>query len=293
MLTAASAETISGAILRHVLLARQVPGELESIALNLPRLDRHVRAAWGTAEQVRDALQRETCDDAVSLQLLMVPDTDVRAVSSSDLNAVESLRLWVLEDASAAAPAPLLIQLQGVLICVGAQRIAVSGTVERMTAVTGACLEFFWLQREVQGLEQRIDERWQELDEDTSAAFEVLDSMLERRACLQERFQRMIAAKARVAKLAPLIECPVIYPPTLASQAAERLREKSRLSERLEHLREQLDVFERVYELCAQRLSDFTSSRKSHHIEWIIVVLLAFEVLLLVIDLLGTLTDTQ
>ncbi|MFM8477656.1 MAG: hypothetical protein ACKOEO_17885, partial [Planctomycetaceae bacterium] len=113
MLTAASAETISGAILRHVLLARQVPGELESIALNLPRLDRHVRAAWGTAEQVRDALQRETCDDAVSLQLLMVPDTDVRAVSSSDLNAVESLRLWVLESASAAAPAPLLIQLQG------------------------------------------------------------------------------------------------------------------------------------------------------------------------------------
>jgi len=45
--------------------------------------------------------------------------------------------------------------------------------------------------------------------------------------------------------------------------------------------------------LCAQRLSDFTSSRKSHHIEWIIVGLLAFEVLLLVIDLLGTLTDTQ
>lgn len=293
MLTAASAETISGAILRHVLLARQVPGELESIALNLPRLDRHVRAAWGTAEQVRDALQRETCDGAVSLQLLMVPDTDGRAVSSSDLNALESLRLWVLEDASASAPAPLLIQLQGVLICVGAQRIAVSGTLERMTAVTGACLEFFWLQREVQGLEQRIDERWQELDEDTSAAFEVLDSMLERRACLQERFQRMIAARARVAKLAPLIECPVIYPPTLSSQAAERLREKSRLSERLEHLREQLEVFERVYEQCAQRLSDFTSSRRSQQIEWIIVALLAFEVVLLVIELLGTLTDTQ
>ena len=293
MLTTGSAETISGAVLHHVFMAKQVPAELESISLGLPRLDRHVKAASGSAEQVREALRQQTRGDALALQLLMLSEPDGRTVTSGELQAVDWLRLWVMGDDHAVAPSPLLIQLQGVLIYVGLQRVAIAGTTERMRAVTGATLEFFWLQSEVQRLEESIDGRWQELDEDTPAAFELSDSMLDRREVLQQRFRRMIEARALLARLTPAIACPVIYPPTLASQAAERLREKSRLTERLEQLREQLELFERVYELCGQRLSDFISSRKSHLLEWIIVVLLGFEVLLMMIDLLGTLTKTQ
>ncbi|MEI7702714.1 MAG: hypothetical protein WCK86_23160 [Planctomycetia bacterium] len=181
-----------------------------------------------------------------------------------------------------------MIQLQGVLICAGPGRVAISGVEERIRAVTGAALEFFWLDSEVRRLERVTGERWEELEEDTPAAFELTESLLNRREQLQARFQQMITSKTAVARLAPMIECPATYPPTLSSQAGERLREKSRLGDRLQFLREQVEVFEKVYELCGQRVSDFVSSRKSHLLEWIIIVLLAFETLLLVVDLLGT-----
>ncbi len=295
MQTSTTPEILSGAVVRHVLLAKQIPQQLELISTGLPGLERHLQAGIGSSEQVQEALLQQNAgggSGGVALQLLTLAETADNAGNAFDLQMLDALRFWVHGDAASAGPAPLLIQLQGVLICAGPQRIALAGTAERMTAVTGATLEFVWLQMEVSRLEQQIDERWPELDEDTPAAFELSAAMLERRERLQRRFQQMIAAKALLARLAPRIHCPVIYPPTLASQAAERLREKSRLSERLEHLSEQLEVFQQVYELCSQRLSDFISSRKSHMLEWIIVVLLTFELLLLALDLLSRLTTT-
>ncbi|MEY3173426.1 MAG: hypothetical protein RLZZ436_1340 [Planctomycetota bacterium] len=287
------AEAISGAIIRHVLLAGRVPEGLEAIDLGSRRLERRVRAAWGSADELRKALRRAEISEGLTLQLLTLSEPIVGTEYSLDVSALEALRSWASGGGSAMDQPPLLIQLQGVLICVGSDRIGLAGASERIAAVEGATLEYFWLHAEVSGLEQRIDDRWCELDEDTAVAFELSVATLDRREQLRQRFQQMIAAKALLARLAPLIECPVIYPPTLSSQAAERLREKSRLGERLQHLREQLEVFERVYELCGQRMSDFISSRRSHLLEWIIVVLLSFELLLMVIDWLGTLTETQ
>ena len=94
--------------------------------------------------------------------------------------------------------------------------------------------------------------------------------------------------RAQLARLAPQIECPPVYPPTLVSQVGERLREKARLSERLQFVREQVDVFEKVYEMCGQRVSDFMSSRTAHTLEWVIIILLAAETILLIVDLLSS-----
>ena len=58
------------------------------------------------------------------------------------------------------------------------------------------------------------------------------------------------------------------------------------IEERHDALSSQLDVFERVYEQTAQRISDFTTAQQSRTLEWIIIVLLAAESLLLLIDLL-------
>lgn len=291
--TTSFTETISGAVIRQILLSRQIPEGFEGLALGLRKLQRSVLAGVGTIAEIQAALSRKEFSEGRTLQLLTLSEPVAEAGVLLEPGRAERLRIWVSGDDGVVDHAPLLIQLQGVTICVGAERIAITGATERMTAVTGATLDFFWLHSEVQQLERRIEERWPELEEDTPGAFELSDSMLSRRERLQVRFQQMISAKALLARLAPFIECPVIYPPTLASQAAERLREKSRLGERLQHLREQLEVFERVYELCGQRMSDFISSRRSHLLEWIIIVLLSFELLLMVLDLLGTLTETQ
>jgi uncharacterized Rmd1/YagE family protein len=69
----------------------------------------------------------------------------------------------------------------------------------------------------------------------------------------------------------------------------ERLRERTRLAERTEVLGGQLELFERVYELCGHRASEFTLSRKSLTLEWVIIILLAVQTLLAIIDLLSNL----
>ncbi|MFN9718651.1 MAG: hypothetical protein ACK58L_08165 [Planctomycetota bacterium] len=284
-------EQFHGAVIRLVLLSHQIPAGWETSAIGSRAFRQQVQVGFRIADRI---LLPETASDSPqhSLMLLTLPDTTPAADFSAHQPATESLRRWVAAGDPSEDAVPMLIQLQGVLMCVGTNRAAVSGSPERIQSVTGAVLEHFWLQTELQQIEHQTASRWSELEEDTPAAFEWTDAMLARREQLQQRFQTMIIVKAKLARLAPLIESPAAWPPTLASQAAERLREKSRLPDRLQFLRDQLDVFERVYELCGQRMSDFISSRKSHTLEWIIVVLLAFETLLLVVDLLGTLTTT-
>lgn len=285
-----NSETIPGSAIQTVVLGPRLPDGWEATTIGSRAFRELVRAAFRPPQGTEHPVLP---DESRTLLLLTLPDATPNADFSTDQPAVESFRAWVRAGDSSEESLPMLIQLQGVLICVGRDRIAISGSPERIQSVTGAALEYFWLQSELERMEQRTAGRWSELEEDTPAAFEVIEPMLERRRQLQQRFQQMISEKARLARLAPLIECPPVWPPTLASQAGERLREKSRLPDRLQFLRDQLEVFERVYEMCGQRISDFISSRKSHTLEWIIVVLLAFETLLLAVDLLSTLSGTE
>jgi uncharacterized Rmd1/YagE family protein len=68
---------------------------------------------------------------------------------------------------------------------------------------------------------------------------------------------------------------------------AESLRAQARVEERLDTVDGQLEVFEHVYELAAQRLGEFRASRKEQHLEWAIIALLAAEVVMFLLDLLG------
>jgi len=98
----------------------------------------------------------------------------------------------------------------------------------------------------------------------------------------------IIGLRSRMVRMAPHIQCPHVFPPTLASQISERMREKSRVAERLEFMREQIEVFEKFYEMCSQRASDFVANRTSHMLEWVIILLLAAETILLVVNLLSS-----
>jgi uncharacterized Rmd1/YagE family protein len=96
-----------------------------------------------------------------------------------------------------------------------------------------------------------------------------------------------------MARIGPYVHAPHMYPPTLASQISERLRERTRMMHRHEFLDEQLEVFHTVYESCAQRSSDFMLARSGHTLEWIIIVILLVQTLFSVVEILaGTGTGT-
>ncbi len=62
-----------------------------------------------------------------------------------------------------------------------------------------------------------------------------------------------------------------------------------RVTDRMEFVGSQLEVFERVYEMCGDRANEFAYSRKETTLEWVIILLLAMETIILLIDLMATL----
>ena len=71
----------------------------------------------------------------------------------------------------------------------------------------------------------------------------------------------------------------------MSSQVGERLRERARLAERWESLGGQIDVFQNVYELCAQRAQDWRLAWKGHSLEVVIILLLLLQTTLLIFEL--------
>jgi len=97
----------------------------------------------------------------------------------------------------------------------------------------------------------------------------------------------VLSRRADLVQLIPRLHFPPTYPPTLASQIGERVRERTRLVERAEFASQQLEVYERVYEQAGQRRNEFLLQRSSNQLEWIIILLLLAQIVLVLVEMLG------
>ena len=183
-----------------------------------------------------------------------------------------------------------LVSLHGIDVywCTG--RAVIRSSQDRVEAVRRALLEFAVAERELVALERNVNASWGSLEGDVPTAFSYSEANVRDRAELGKRFQTAIGLQARMSRIVPLIVQPAQYPPTLESQLHERLRERLRQEDRLEVLERQLDVFQRVYEMCGQRSSDFMVARSGHILEWIIIFLLAIQLIMAILDYLPTAT---
>lgn len=215
----------------------------------------------------------------------------------SESHALEALQQWGARGVSAAEAGLQTVALHGVQVVWGLGsphsdgtrpvRIGVAALAERLPRVAPAILEFACLQMALQVLEQKMAQAWPQLEEDGPLAFDFDHRAERRRSALASRFQSILAIRARWAQLQPPVHRPLVYPPTLASQVGERLRERSRLAERWESLGEQIDVVQNVYELCAQRAHDWRLAWKGHTLEVLIILLLLLQTVLLMFELLA------
>jgi uncharacterized Rmd1/YagE family protein len=69
--------------------------------------------------------------------------------------------------------------------------------------------------------------------------------------------------------------------PAASQKLGEELRDKARTDARLENVDAQLEVFEGIYEMSGQRMGEYRAAHEEHVLEWIIIALLAAEMLLL------------
>lgn len=240
-----------------------------------------------------DALSDAARTAAAEAPLLEVLTAANDGMSESD--SLEALQQWVAPGVSAAEAGLQSVALHGVQVVWGlgsphldgtrSPRIGVAALAERQPRLVPAILEFACLEMALQILEHKVAQAWPQLEEDGPLAFDFDHRSERRRSVLAGRFQSMLGMRARWSQLQPPVHRPLVYPPTLASQVGERLRERARLAERWESLGGQIDVFQNVYELCAQRAHDWRLAWKGHTLEVFIIMLLLLQTILLMFEL--------
>lgn len=188
------------------------------------------------------------------------------------------------------ADLPTVIPLYGTLVVWSRQRAAIIGPSDRLPQMRAAVVEFAGQDTELRDIESGIAETLAHVDADAPLAFLFDERALPRRGELAARFSQAVSLRRRLALLAPAVQRPAPQPPTLAGQLGERLRDRTRIVERLESAIDQTELLERVYTSCGDRAGECATSRRHATLEWILIILLATEVILLTVDLLAART---
>ena len=180
-----------------------------------------------------------------------------------------------------------LLGLQGAHLVAAPGFLAVLAAPERLAVAERAAVEACITEAELRRVEAGIAGAWAPLRAVAPAAFEVTPETLSQREELKERYGELLDLRRTWSELGPRVMVPHVYPPTLASQIGERLRERLRLYERYELLDPALVAQEQVHALVAERVGESLNARKGHALEWAIILLLGAEVLLLLLEVLA------
>jgi hypothetical protein len=224
-----------------------------------------------------------------TLTLVMIPHHG--GVEATKL--VQLVQIWAEATISPMASSyhpikSILLTLQGVQVIWQADRAIVFAEPHRMDLVCQALIEATYYEQELRRIEGEIDSGWEQTQADSALAFEFNEQDLPLKESLSKRFQDVLALRVHLARLVPQILVPHVYPPTIASQIGERLRERTRMPERLELIEEKLSAQEQVYDHCTQRAGEYIVARKGHILEWIIIALLFLQTLLWIVDFLAS-----
>jgi hypothetical protein len=227
----------------------------------------------------------ETAGEGIDILLVNSPPNDQLAWSDEPLN-------WVAEKIVPGTPPAVAITIHGAQVIWGVSRAAILAAPDRATALLLALVDFSYYESELRKLEREIAENWPQLERDTPLTSTITALDPERFEAIGQRMQQTIRRRMHLARITPHLSQPRGHLSPLANQLLDRLREKKHVEDRVEALGTQLEVFERIYELANQKISDFTSSRHDRTLEWVIIVLLASEVVLLLIDILWSFGDS-
>ena len=176
--------------------------------------------------------------------------------------------------------------LHGALVAWSGDRAVIVSPRDRWEPVTRAVAEFSHYAFELGDVEQGLTHEWERQRVAAPPLFDIERQPAGRLREIDAGSVRLLELRRRVVQVVPLVQRPPQFPPTLAGQIGERLRERTRMAERVEHAQQQLDQLERVHDVCGQRLAELQSSRKGHMLEMIIIAILGFQSLLWMAELL-------
>jgi hypothetical protein len=223
------------------------------------------------------------------LELLLVPTGGPAGIDESDADPLaDAATAWVTAAPADDPAPPVSVPLYGLLVVWTPRRAAVVADAGRLDAARGAVVAFSHLETELGRIEREVESLLAATVEDARFAFTFTDRDSGQSDRLAAHHRRAVAARIGLARIAADVRRPAPHPPTLAGQIGERLRDRLRLADRLEAAEGKAEIAEQVYATCGQRSSEFLIGRRQMGLEWIIILLLAIETVLLAVELLSS-----
>jgi tetrahydromethanopterin S-methyltransferase subunit G len=229
-----------------------------------------------------------------------LPETEpaARAAAEAATGPTATATAWAAEQRAApeaascsltgsATPPLVAVPLYGCHVIWATGRGAVIGPAERLPQLRATLAAFARCEDRLREAERQAAALLDAARDDAPLAFNLTARSLARQQAFAARFGETIDLRRRLAVLAPTVHAPPVHPPTLGSQLAERLRDRTRLPDRLELVTERVEIAGDVYEACGQRAGDLAIARRQIGLEWAIVVLLVIQTALIVVELLS------
>lgn len=234
-------------------------------------------------------VEREPLATDPPLELLLVPTTGPAGLEEAEADPLATAATaWVMAGPPDDPVPPVSVPLYGLLVVWSRGRAAIVADAERLETARQAVAAFARLEAELGRIERDADSLLAATAEDARFGFGFTANDCDQLDRLATHHRRAVAARIGLARIAADVRRPAPHPPTLAGQIGERLRDRLRLADRLESAEGKAEIAEQVYATCGQRSSEFLIGRRQMGLEWIIILLLAVETVLLVVELLSS-----
>ncbi|MGD0308846.1 MAG: hypothetical protein ABSC02_06110 [Acidobacteriota bacterium] len=211
---------------------------------------------------------------------------DILVLPSSlkdDSRWLEGARAWLTQPDQ---PEAFSVQAGGIQVSWRPGQAVIVAPPAQALAALEAVVDFAYYENELRKIEKEIAGAWPAVEADTPLAYNTVVSDLSRDKETGQRVHQLFQNRMRHARIEPHL----IRPPARFSRPArdlsEGLREAALCKERAETADGQVEVQEHVYEMASQRLGEFRHARQGFILETIIIVLLAVEVILMIIEIL-------
>jgi hypothetical protein len=214
------------------------------------------------------------------LRLLLVPSG-----AASPFEFQRQAEAWIRETGPAIGEPIVDLQLRSERILWRPGDAVVIGGVERFDEILPGLIQFAFYEGELRKLEHEIDADWPAAEADIPLTHSVDRGALVRREHVDTMTRQAALRRIRFARLAPCLQKPSPALSGSARRLAGELAAQAEVAERLGHVDDRLEVFEDLYELANDRLSEFSYFSREFSLELWIVLLLLAELIVMIADL--------
>lgn len=134
---------------------------------------------------------------------------------------------------------------------------------------------------ELELMEREISTSWATLKGHLPLTHQVDDSSFEKLGEVNERTEWIYSLRARFVRVEPFLDVPPAYLPATAKRIVQELCAQIETLARLRVLDDQLEVYEDAYELCSDRILEYSYFRREFKVELWIIAILVLEVVIM------------